>query len=150
MDAERKAQKREYDQAWRARNRDKMREYEAGRGAKRKAKWREEKFLASILINCRASAKKRGHDFELTLEMLGDMFSEMRCSVTGMKLSVTWDGPGRNPWYPSVDRIDTSLGYVPGNVRPVCWAYNCARQTWPDEVVLAWATSMLGQRVELI
>lgn len=79
------------------------------------------------------------------------LFKDMRCSVTGVRLSPKWDGPSRyNPWAPSIDRIDQSRGYVTGNVRPVCWAYNCARQDWPDEVVLAWASSMLGKGVELV
>lgn len=150
MDDERKAKKREYDQAWRNKNRDKVNAYDRLRGHERKIKWRADNFLQSILLNCKASAKKRGHGFELTLEILQEMFEGMTCSVTGVPLCVHWEGPGRNPWYPSVDRIDTSLGYMVGNVRAVCWAYNCARQTWPDEVVLAWATSMLRQRVELI
>lgn len=150
MDDARRAKKREYDRRWRIENRDKVNAYERTRGDERKVQWRRDNFLQSILLNCKASAKKRGHGFELTLEILQEMFAPMRCSVTGVELSVTWDGPGRNPWYPSVDRIDASKGYEPGNVRPVCWAYNCARQTWPDEVVLAWATSMLGQRIELV
>lgn len=89
-----------------------------------------------LLNNCRGSARKRGHECTLTAEDIDAMLSTMTCSVTGLPL--TWEHEGetiRNPWAPSIDRIDNALGYVPGNVRVVCWAFNLMRADWPDEVV---------------
>ena len=64
------------------------------------------------------------------------MLKPMACEATGLPLLLEWKGPsGSNPWAPSVDRLDNSLGYVPGNVRIVCWAFNNMRGDFPDEVV---------------
>lgn len=63
----------------------------------------------------------------------------MTCSVTGVTLQLEWAGAGsKNPWYPSVDRLDCTKGYTRDNVRAVCWAFNQARGDWPDEVVKQW------------
>lgn len=44
------------------------------------------------------------------------------------------EGSPASPFVPSIDRIDSSKGYTPGNVRVVCWAINQARGAWPDYV----------------
>lgn len=72
----------------------------------------------------------------------------MQCEVTGKKLSWQWNGPGNNPWAPSIDRIDCSKGYIKGNMRVVCWAYNIARRDWPDAIVFELAKSLLGKSEE--
>lgn len=89
-----------------------------------------------LLQQCRGSAKRRGHECTITVEMIGEMLAPMVCSVTGLPLSLDYAGESRNnPWAPSVDRIDSSRGYVLGNVRVVCCAFNLARNEWPDDVL---------------
>ena len=101
----------------------------------------DQTWASRLLSRCKGSAKARGQECSLTMAEVLDLFKEMRCSVTGVELRLKWEGASRyNPWAPSLDRIDQSQGYVLGNVRPVCWAFNCARQDWPDEVVFAWAS----------
>jgi hypothetical protein len=50
-----------------------------------------------------------------------------RCQVTGIRFSL-WKGDGlrRRPFAPSVDRVVSANGYVPGNVRLVCISVNIA------------------------
>lgn len=104
----------------------------------------DQTWASRLLSRCKGSAKARGQECSLTMAEVLDLFKEMRCSVTGVELRLKWEGASRyNPWAPSLDRIDQSQGYVLGNVRPVCWAFNCARQDWPDEVVFAWARSFV-------
>lgn len=117
-----------------------VRNLEADRAAT--ARWRRENPASSLLSQIHGNAKTRKREFTLTLEQLTKMLEPMRCSVTGMTLSWEWDGEGTNPWAPSVDRINCSKGYVEGNVRVVCWAYNIARRDWPDEVVMTWVRRM--------
>lgn len=50
------------------------------------------------------------------------------CAVTGVPLDMdTKLAHGRvSPWMPSIDRIDSNRGYVPGNCRIVCYQANLA------------------------
>lgn len=51
-----------------------------------------------------------------------------RCAVSGHLLDPVFDGP----WQPSVDRIDSSRGYEPGNIRVVTYIVNIAMNTWGE------------------
>lgn len=86
-------------------------------------------------LAARNRAKLKNLECTLTLERVKCLLSPMTCEMTGLPL--TWDsleGSKYNPWAPSLDRKDNSIGYTDGNVRVVCWAYNKARSDWPDEV----------------
>ncbi len=87
-----------------------------------------------LFSSCVKNARRRGHECSITREDVRELIAPMRCSVTGVPLSTEWNGPGKNPWAPSIDRIDNSAGYTKGNVRLVCWAYNLAKGEWPDAV----------------
>ncbi len=52
----------------------------------------------------------------------------------------------RAPWAPSVDRIDSSKGYVPGNVRLVCVAANLAMNEWGEDVLARVARAYVEAR----
>jgi hypothetical protein len=43
---------------------------------------------------------------------------------------------GREPFRPSIDRIDSSVGYVVGNCRVVLVAVNIAMSTWGEGLFL--------------
>ena len=58
-----------------------------------------------------------------------------RCAVTGTPFTLQKIG-GRVPFAPSLDRIDCSLGYEPGNCRVVCMATNLAMNTWGEPALL--------------
>jgi hypothetical protein len=123
--------KRRAQAKWREANPERHRETVR---AVRLTYWAEE-----ILKSCKGSAKRRGHECLLTLEDVRELFTGMTCSVTGVPLQLEWTGGGsKNPWYPSVDRLDCAKGYTRDNVRAVCWAFNQARGDWPDEVVEQW------------
>lgn len=47
-----------------------------------------------------------------------------RCAITGDKLSFTRGVGRKNPKICSVDRINSSKGYVPGNIQLVTWQAN--------------------------
>ena len=99
-------------------------------------RWKQANTARRLLHQCKASAKYRGHECLITEELLARLLQNMTCSATGLPLTLEWKGPsGTNPWAPSVDRLDNSLGYVPGNVRIVCWAFNNMRGDFPDEVI---------------
>jgi len=112
------------------------------RGRETKARWRAtpENRAMTLLRSC-----KRVRECTLTLDDIRALIAPMKCSVSGVPLSWDWDGPGRNPWAPSIDRIDCSDGYHLDNVRLVSCAYNIARSDWPDSVVLEMARALTSR-----
>jgi len=109
-------------------------------------RWKTDNPASHLLRNCRGNARKRGLDFALTVEGIEGMLAPMTCSATGLPLTWEHDGSTRaNPWAPSIDRLDCSRGYVPGNVRVVCWAFNMMRGDFPEEVVMALAKAVAAR-----
>ena len=76
-----------------------------------------------ILWSARARAKKRGLEFNLTVE---DIMIPAVCPVLGIPIiHYLGDGDGaRRPESPSLDRINNDLGYVQGNVIVISWRAN--------------------------
>lgn len=102
----------------------------------RSRRWKADNPARKLLQQCRGSAKSRGQECTITADDIEEMLAPMTCSATGLPLTWEHDGSTRaNPWAPSIDRLDCSRGYVPGNVRVVCWAFNQMRGEFPDDVV---------------
>lgn len=91
---------------WKKRNREHVREQ--GRN------WRERNRIAALLSGARVRAAKKKIDFSLTE---ADVVIPERCPVLGIELSARGGvGYGHYDATPTIDRIEPSLGYVPGNV----------------------------------
>lgn len=134
----RREQAREAGRKWYAENPDAVRE--------KCKRWRETYPAKSLLRQCVNGAKRRGLDCAITADYIEAMLAPMVCSATGLPL--TWEHGGStraNPWAPSIDRLDCSKGYVPGNVRVVCWAFNQMRGEFPDEVVMTLAKALAAR-----
>ena len=77
-------------------------------------------YIAARHLNTvRTRAKKKGRDFNLTLE---DMVIPSNCKICGTELKRNKLHAQSNT--PSVDRIDNSLGYIKGNVAIICYRCN--------------------------
>lgn len=95
-------------------------------------------------------SKAKGLDFNLTPEYLQNLFNkcEGRCSQTKLKFDMQMGkGKNRNPFRPSVDRIDSSKGYVKRNIQIVLaivntmkMDYNCKKVVEP--VIRAWCRQL--------
>ena len=72
-----------------------------------------------ILRNARLRAQSRGLDFNIDYS---DIEMPENCPVLGTKIS--YGGGRQNENSPSLDRIDSSKGYVKGNVRVISWRAN--------------------------
>lgn len=69
-----------------------------------------------------------------------------RCLVSGIPFSADDDRPRAlvsRPFAPSLDRIDTTRGYEPGNVRLVCVAANFAMNAWGYDALLKLAEGVV-------
>lgn len=97
--------------------------------------------------NARQRAKKSRIIWALSLDEFWLIVrqSNGRCAVTGLPFAI--DLTKHNPEQPSLDRIDSSLGYSPGNCRMVLLAVNYAMNTWGEntfrKIAISFATTIL-------
>jgi len=82
---------------------------------------------------------KRG-ELDFNLEIL-DLYKQLQqpCPKTGITFVLNNKGQNignRNPYSPSIDKIDPTKGYTKDNCRIVCWWYNVTKQRYSDEEVL--------------
>lgn len=100
--------------------------------------------MNSMWHTLKKGAKQRGIEFEISQEWLYNKILEGRCEKTGIpfvldadthKDTVVSKGQSRNPWAPSLDRIDSSKGYTEDNCQIVCYAYNMAKGCFDESVV---------------
>lgn len=81
------------------------------------------------------NAKKRFKEFNLTLEDLKQIWEQQAgiCPYTGLKLKLPTYTKCKNIWYrASLDRIDSSKGYIVGNVQFVSTPINFMKSTMSD------------------
>jgi hypothetical protein len=90
-------------------------------------------------------AKHNGLGCDLTRSYLKEIVAKQNgvCALTGLPFDTTVREKSSrpSPYQPSLDRIDCKLGYVPGNVRVVCFAVNVALNEWGENVFLRIATA---------
>jgi hypothetical protein len=111
-------------------------------------------WIEVLFKTARKNAKAREIAFELTIEDLTEMVvaSGGRCAVTGITLSrehgtLPQGRKMRRPWAPSLDRIDSHLGYTKENCRLVCCAANFAMSQWGEEVLVEMAKAIARKRI---
>lgn len=110
-----------------------------------------EQHLANLLKQSRNNARARNLEHSITLEDIYRLSakSDNRCALTGIKFDYgiphdirDLETRYRRPWAPSLDRINSMLGYTPENVRLVCIAVNIARQDFPDSILYKLADAL--------
>ena len=85
-------------------------------------------------------AKHRGHVFALTIEQAWDLFvsQDRRCALTGVPLAMSKKNMAEGEVLASLDRIDSDLGYVPGNVQWVHPTINFMKHAMPQDRFIEW------------
>lgn len=94
---------------------------------------------AALTARTRWRARSRGVPFMLTAPYVYGLMAraEFRCSVSGIAFAKPErKALEREPWAPSIDRIDPRAGYMPDNVRMVALAANYAMNQWGYDVLL--------------
>ena len=119
-----KERKKEYHKEYylKPENRERRREYNSSiRG-----RWHVAKKRSSI----------RNLEFNITLEYLESIYpDDSLCPLLSIPLD--WSTPPNHPSTPSLDRIDSSKGYIKGNVQWVSWRANrLMSDATPDELLL--------------
>lgn len=104
------------------RHKREVRERDPIRARQLDAAWIDKNLERHMLIRTKTAAKRRGHAFNLELS---DIIVPETCPLLGYKLERRTDGSRRKaPNTPSLDRIDSSKGYVKGNVWVISWRAN--------------------------
>lgn len=101
--------------------------------------WRGYGKVAKNTFNkIRRGAMSRGYGFDLTIEQMSDLFvaQDEKCALSGVALEF---GSGPRPiTTASLDRIDSSQGYVVGNVQWVHKHVNMMKQDHSDADFVEW------------
>ena len=86
-------------------------------------------FVRKKIWHQKSNAKRRGIVWELDDDAIArKILRQGRCKLSGQKFIYKQGTKGnRNIYAPSIDRIDSRKGYVPGNIMIVCWAVNCMK-----------------------
>ena len=105
-----------------------------------------------LIADASYRAKKNGGICDLDVEWLENIIIHGRCIKTGIKFVIDSPKKGkgyRNPYGPSLDRIDShNPDYTYENVNVVVWAYNNAMATWDDEdIILEVAQGIKNKRL---
>jgi hypothetical protein len=137
--ARNRARVAEFNRAYRAANRDKLRAYDGLRYTDfaRRADhlWR--------LRRC--EAEKRSLEFTITPAWVEERLRAGRCEATGLPLEAPVVGGGKHPFAASVDRIDPGRGYTPDNARVVVHIFNLAKNVFTDADVRRMAEAMCSR-----
>jgi len=93
--------------------------------------------LAFLNANISRALNRDGFDLEVDIDLdylfeLGEE-QEWQCALTGKQLEFKrggtfWLGKWCNPNSCTIDRIDSSKGYIKGNIQLVTWKANCLKQ----------------------
>ena len=136
----------EYQRQWRQKNREKSKNYTAewriknpeyGPKAHVKRMLGEKSRALLLLKAARRRAKLKNSQFSLKLEDVLPKIQKGKCELTG--LDFDFSPPGkfkRNPYAPSIDRIDSLKGYTPDNSRVVLVAVNDCLNQYGEDTIL--------------
>jgi hypothetical protein len=105
------------------------------------------------LRQLQAGARKRtDKSYDLPLGFTALLFERQggRCAVTGISFSLE-EYPHalvKHPFAPSLDRMDSKVGYTASNVRLVCVAVNFGMNQWGEEVFMRLARAAVEYQTE--
>lgn len=84
-----------------------------------------------------SGAKVRELDFEITIEYISDLLESQNwtCALSGLPIHLPEDSRAHDQgeWTASLDRIDSTKGYVVGNVQWVHKHINWMKNAYPEE-----------------
>ena len=92
-------------------------------------------YTTAKLRGAQKNAEARGIEWALTDTDIARLLARAngKCELTAHPFVLNGDGK-REPWAPSLDRIDSARGYTPDNVRLVCVVVNYALHEFGDSV----------------
>jgi len=94
---------------------------------------------ANHFNNIKNHAGPRGHDFSVTIEEIWELFlkQERKCALSGTLL--VFNSPRKGETTASLDRIDSSRGYISGNIQWIHKDINTMKSDLPEDRFIEWA-----------
>lgn len=110
------------------------------------------KWSKPLLKQACRNAGKRGIPFDLASSDYAEIVNRCagHCEVSGIPLENDLPNGKRRPFAPSLDRINSSLGYTRENCRIVCVIVNLALNEWGVEPLLVVARSLVAREKEIL
>ena len=102
--------------------------------------------LHNIWRKSKERARERDIQHSLSFQDFMALYARAngRCEVSGIRFDrMKPDGASRRPWYPSIDRRESSGIYSPENCRIVCVAVNIAMCEWGHLVLKRMAKALV-------
>lgn len=102
--------------------------------------------------SAKASSKKRGLEFDLTVDWIETKLVKGLCEVSDLKFDFTgketgkWGHGSQNPFGPSLDRTDPNKGYTKNNVKVVVWIYNVGKQNNTHDDIMKLANALVNKQ----
>jgi hypothetical protein len=91
-----------------------------------------DRYVAKKYLIKLENARQAGHEFTLTLFEFKKIVSRKNCFYTGVEM-LKPIGKGSNEWNDlTLDRVDNSKGYVPGNVVACIKSANSIKGVWEN------------------
>ena len=103
--------------------------------------------ISSRIQDAKSRARKRGHPCTVDRASLYQLFKDQdrKCALSGVDLKVEKGAVACL----SLDQIDSTKGYIEGNVQWVAWAVNRAKGDMPTEMFLDMCSKILDyQKVQ--
>lgn len=99
----------------------------------------------------RAGAERRGLDFDITEDTFREL-TQSNCFYCDLppsqKVPVSPSTNG-NYIHTGIDRIDSSIGYIDGNVRPCCKQCNHAKWIYGEKDFYIWVLRVLDHQISM-
>jgi hypothetical protein len=97
-------------------------------------------FVRGIWIKAKHTSQKKGYDFDLTEE---DIVIPEKCPYLDVPLTKIY-GAGQLDFNASIDRIDSTKGYVKGNVQIISRMANRMKNNASEEQLVTFANKVLA------
>lgn len=107
------------------------------------------KNIKNHLNHARRRAIEKGMEYDIDIPWLKIKLTRGRCEVTDLAFDDTKD-PYVNPFYPSIDRIDSSKGYTKDNCQVVCMMFNNAKQDHDVKHFETWCKAFVEKYENLL
>lgn len=97
-----------------------------------------------LVISSLRSSRRNTHEFLIDAEYLAELWEKQngRCAVSGVVLTHHNDGSGRKEFNASIDRIDSTQGYIPGNVQLVAYRVNVLKHSLSTDMLYWWVKTI--------
>jgi hypothetical protein len=98
-----------------------------------------------MVRGARQRAARKGLEFAINVDWVRKRWTG-KCELSGIEFKAEPPGtPGQRMFAPSIDRIDSSKGYVPDNCRIILWALNAAKSDGTDDKLMSILRALISK-----